>query len=181
MDEDAKLALRLTKVYAKLLGERERLVKPPKYITRLIPERRAYEAAQADRDQRVVEIDNALPHLAYVIQMLDPLVDLNKVKPIRPRALNRVEMPNGISGTAMDIVREADRPLAPSEIVDIMGEQFGLDLSSVRERQRYYDAINQTFAGTFRDDLIEHPSHLPDNPGWRRRWSWRHRLPHGES
>lgn len=181
MDEDAKLALRLTKIYAKLLGERERLLKPPKYITRLISERRAYEAAQAERDQRAGEIDAALPHLAYVIQMLDPLADLNKVKPIRPKALNRVEMPNGISGTAMDIVREADEPLAPSEIVDIMGYQFGLDLSSVRERQRYYDAINQAFAGTFRDDLIEHPGHLPDNPGWRRRWSWRHRPSGGKS
>ena len=175
MDEEAKLALRLTRIYAKLLGERERLLKPPKYVTHLKPERQAYEATQADRDQRVVEIEAALPHLAYVIQMLDPLVDLNKVKPVRPKALNRVAMPNGISGTAMDIVRSSDEPLATSEIVDIMGEQFGLDLSSVTERQRYYDAINQAFAGTFRDDLIEHPGHLPDNPGWRRRWSWRHR------
>ena len=84
-------------------------------------------------------------------------------------------MPNGISGTAMDIVRETDRPLAPAEIVQIMGERFGLDLSTVGERQRHYDAINQAFAGTFRDDLIEHPSELPDNPGYRRRWSWRHK------
>ncbi|WP_312686541.1 hypothetical protein, partial [Brevundimonas nasdae] len=93
MDEEAKLALRLTRIFAKLLGERERLLKPPKYVTRLIPERQAYEATQADRDQRVVEIEAALPHLAYVIQMLDPLVDLNKVKPVRPKALNRVAMP----------------------------------------------------------------------------------------
>ena len=181
MVEDAKLALRLTKLYAKLLGERERLVKPPKYITRLIPKRRAYEAAHAYRDQRVREIDSALPHLAYVIQMLDPRVDFDKVKPVRPKALNRVELPNGISGTAMDIVRAAEEPLALSEIVDIMGEQFGLDLSSSRERQRYYDAINQAFAGTFRDDLIEHPGHLPGNPNWRRRWSWRHRIADNES
>lgn len=82
-------------------------------------------------------------------------------------------MKNGIAGTAMDIVREADEPLAPAEIVQIMGERFDLDLSTVQERQRYYDAINQAFAGTYRDYLIEHPGDLPDNPGWRRRWTWR--------
>jgi hypothetical protein len=177
MNEDTKLALRLTRTYAKLHGERERLVKPPKYVTRLIPDRQAHEEAESDRQQRVREIDEALPHLAYVIQMLNPLVDLEQVKPIRPKALHRAEMPNGISGTAMDIVREAVEPLATYEIVDIMGEQFGLDLSSSRERQRYYNTINTAFARTFRDDLIEHPGHLPDNPGWRRLWSWRHRRP----
>ena len=176
MDENAKLAIRLSRIYARLVGERERLTAPPKYVTRLIPEREAYEAAQPERQARLAEIDEALPHLAYVIQLLDPTHDISGVKPVRPKSPNRVDMSNGISGTAMDIVREIDEPLAVSEIVDIMGERFGLDLSSVRERQRYYDAINQAFAGTFRDDLIEHPGHLPENPGWRRRWSWRHRV-----
>lgn len=176
MDENAKLAIRLSRIYARLLGERERLIAPPKYLTRLIPEMEAYEAAQPERQARIAEIEDALPHLAYVVQVLDPTCDLSGVKPVRPKMPNRVDMPNGISGTAMDIVREIDEPLAVCEIVDIMGERFGLDLSSVRERQRYYDAINQAFAGTFRDDLIEHSGHLPENPSWRRRWSWKHRV-----
>lgn len=176
MDENVKLAVRLSRVYARLLGERERLMTPPKYLTRLIPEREAYEAAQPERQARLVEIEDALPHVAYVVRLLDPAHDVAGMKPVRPKVPNRVDVPNGISGTAMDIVREIDAPLAVSEIVDIMGERFGLDLSSVRERQRYYDAINQAFAGTFREDLIEHPGHLPENPGWRRRWSWRHRV-----
>lgn len=177
MDEDSKLALRLTRIHAKLRGERERLVRPPKHVTRLIPDRQAHEDAEEDRQARVGEIDEALPHLAYVIQMLDPLVDLEKVKPVRPKALNKAEMPNGISGTAMDIVREAVEPLTIYEIVDIMGERYGLDLSLSRQRQRYYNTINTVFGRTFKDDLIEHPGHLPDNPQWARRWSWAHRQP----
>lgn len=175
MDENAKLALRLTKIYAKLLGEQERLASPPKYLRRLIPERAAYDAAEPERAKRLAQIEDAVPHLVQVISFLDPAFDKADVTPIRPKTPQRVPMPNGISGTAMDIVRESGRILAPAEIVQIMGERFGLDLSTVGERQRYYDAINQAFVGTFRDDLIEHPSELPDNPGYRRRWSWRHK------
>lgn len=174
MDEDAKLAVRLTKIYAKLLGERDHLIAPATYLTRLIPERAAHDAEAPIRAQRLAEIDEALPHVAYVIGMLDASFDEKQVKPLRPRRPNRVPMPNGIAGTALDIVRECTEPLATAEIVQIMGERYGLDLSTVRERQRYYNSINAAFVGTYRDDLVEHPGHLPDNPGWRRRWSWRH-------
>lgn len=175
MDENAKLARRLTQIYAKLLGERERLRSPPKYLRRLIPERTAYDAAAPERQRRLAEIDDALPHLIYVVRLLDPAFNEGDVKPVRPKSPHRVPMSSGIAGTAMDIVREADEPLAPAEIVQIMGERFDLDLSTVGERQRHYDAINQAFVGTYRDDLIEHPGELPENPGYRRRWSWRHR------
>ena len=173
MDENAKLAGRLTQVYAKLLGERERLISPPKYLRRLIPDRAALDETASARAARLAEIEEALPHLVYVVKLLNPTFIETSVKPIRPKSSNKVPMKNGIAGTAMDIVREADTPLAPAEIVQIMGERFGLDLSTVREKQRYYDAINQAFAGTYREDLIEHPGQLSDNPGWRRRWSWR--------
>lgn len=175
MDEDAKLALRLTKIYARMLGERKRLLTPPAYVTRLIPDRRAYEAAEPDRQRRIAEIEDGLPHLAHVIQMLDPGFDETQVKPVRPRKANNVPMPNGISGTALDIVRERQgQPLAAAQIVQIMGARYDLDLSTVAERQRYYNAINGAFAGTYRGDLDEHPGDIPDNPGWRRKWAWKH-------
>ena len=175
MDENTKLALRLTKIYAKLLGERDRIENPPKYITRLVPDRLAYEAATPERQERLRFIAESLPHLSYVIKMLDPDFDEASIDMIHPMRPNNLPLPNGISGTAMDIVREAGEPLAPADIVRIMGEHFDLDLSTVGERQRYYDAINHAFAGSFADDLIEHPGTLPDNPGYRRRWSWKHK------
>lgn len=175
MDENVKLARRLTQIYAKLLGERERLLSPPKYLRRLIPERAAFDEAAPEREKRIAEIGETLVHLAHVVRMLDPTFDEAAVKPVRPKVQRDVPMPNGISGSALDIIRDADEPLAPSEIVEIMGERFGLDLSTPAKRQRYYDAINQAFSGYYKDDLIEHPSELPDNPGWRRRWSWKHK------
>lgn len=179
MDEDSKLALRLTQVYARLLGERQRLETPPKYVTRLIPDRLAYEAAAPERKRRFQQIEEALPHLEYVIGMLDPAFSASNVISVRPKKAHDTSLPNGISGTALDILRELKGPLAPAEIVQIMGARYGLDLSTVPERQRYYDAINGAFSGTYREYLVEHPSDLPDNPGWRRKWAWKHPMQTG--
>lgn len=179
-DENVNLARRLGAVYAKLLGERERLLTPPKYVTRSVADKRAYEAEEGVRHARVAEIEAALPHFIYVLKALDPEIDERQIRPIRPKRRNHAPMPNGIAGTAMDIVREAHTPLAPSEIVAIMGERFDLNLSTVRERQRYYDAINHAFMGSYRHDLIQHPglgAETDADPGWRRRWSWKHSAP----
>lgn len=174
MDENTKLAGRLAKVYGRLLGEREWLLAPPKYLTRLKADRTAFQTAAPERQRRLADIEMALSHFAPVIAMLDPALDLTSVRPIKPKSQHRVPLPNGIAGTAMDILRETGDTLTPAEIVRVMGERYGLDLSTVQERQRYYDAINQAFAGTYREHLIEHPGELPDNPGYRRRWSWRY-------
>src|SRR5690606_33822006 len=107
MDENIRLARRLTQVYAKLLGERERLLSPPKYLRRLIPDRAAFDEAAPERTARLAEIEEALPHLVFVVKLLDPAFDEATVKPIRPKSPNRAPMENGISGTAMDIVRDA--------------------------------------------------------------------------
>lgn len=177
MDENAKLAKRLTEVYAKLLGERQRLIQPPKYVTRLRADRQAYAAAADERLQRIAKIDSDIPHLKCVIIMLDPQCDVDQIKPKRPRALNNVSMPKGIVGTALEILKQATFPLAVSEIVQIMGERYDLDLSTVTERQRYYDAINHAFSKTSSEDLIEFPGDLPDNPHWRRKWYWKYSHP----
>lgn len=166
MQEDERLAVRLAKIYGQMLGELERLKSPPKRLLRLIPHREAYEAAAPARDERCAAITEALPHLAYVVKMLSPDWDQAAAKPIRPRQPNRGIPPQGVAGAAMDIVKDFGRPLTIAEIVDLVGERFGYDLSTVAERQRYHTAVNNGLMSTFRQDLIEHP-------GYPTRWSWR--------
>lgn len=166
MNEEEKLAIRLGKIHGQMLGELERLDNPPKRLLRLIPDRQAYEAAAPAREERRSAIVEALPHLAYVVKMLNPDWDDTAAKPIRPREANRGIPPQGVAGTAMDIIKETTWPLTIAEIVDLLGERFGYDLSTVAERQRYHTAVSNGLMHTYREDLVEHP-------GSPTRWSWR--------
>lgn len=166
MNENQRLAGRMAKLYAKLLGELERLQEPPKRLLRLIPDREAFAAAAPEREKRCAEIEEALPHVAFVVAMLDPSWDRASVEAIRPREPNRGSPSEGISGAAMDALRDAVEPLSIAEIVAIIGERFGWDLTSVPERQRYHTAVNNGLMHSFREDMIKHP-------GYPTRWSWR--------
>ena len=166
MNEEERLGVRLAKIYCRMLGELERLEHPPKRLVRLIPDREAYEAAAPERAARREVILEALPHVAYVVKMLNSAWDQSAAEPIRPKEPRRGIPPQGVAGAALDILKEATQPLTIAEIVEMLGESFGYDLTTVAERQRYHTAVNNGLMNIYRQDLVEHP-------GSPTRWSWR--------
>lgn len=145
----------LQRHYAKMLGELAWLDAPPKRLTRLLPDRQRFEAERPVRDARRAAIIEALPHLAYVIRMFAPDWDETSVKPIRPRAAKSGLPPQGISGAAIDILREAEQPLSIAEIVVRIADKHDLEVDSVGQRQKYHTAVNNALKSTFRDVIAK--------------------------
>lgn len=141
--------------YAKLVGELGWLDNPPKRLTRLLPDQERFEAEQPARQARREAVLEALPHLEYVIRMFEPEWDRAAVKPIRPRAPKSGLPPQGISGAAIDILREADQPLSIAEIVSRMADRHDLEIDTVAQRQKYHTAVNNTLKSTFRDAIAK--------------------------
>lgn len=166
MDEKLRLAGRMATIYAKLLGELEWLRKPPKSLTRLTSDKEAYRADTPERKRRRAEIEEALPHVAFVIGMLDPSREVTSIKPIRPRRPNSGLPPGGIAGAAMRVLQDAAAPLSIARIVTIIGKRYDLDLSDVPQRQKYHTAVNNALIPRFKDDLVEYP-------GYPTRWMLR--------
>lgn len=147
--------------YAKLLGELKRIQAPPKYETRLKPDRDRFLAEAPQREARQRQIREGLPHLAYVIRMFEPEWDEADVKPVRPRAANSGLPPQGIGGAAMDILREASEPLTIAEIVDLIANKNGFVLDTVELRQKYHTAVNNQIKKTYKS-FIRRISGNPD-------------------
>lgn len=152
--EDKALSIRLTRVYAKLLGERSRIDNPPRRVTRLIPDRQAFDNEAPERALRREEIEVSLLHLRHVIKMLDPEWSSSDVVPIKPNAGRGRRPPGGWIGAALDCLREAGTPMTVAEIVTWIAEKHDFDVSTVEFRQKYHTAVNNSLM-RFRDNLIE--------------------------
>ncbi|MNI04066.1 hypothetical protein D3C73_569800 [compost metagenome] len=147
--------------YAKLLGELCRIENPPKYETRLKPDRERFLAEAPVREARRNQIKEGLPHLAYVIRMFEPEWDETGVKPIRPRESNSGLPPEGIGGGAMDILRETKTPLTIAEIVSLIAEKNGYILDTVDLRQKYHTGVNNQIKTTYKSFVRRIPG-TPD-------------------
>lgn len=151
--EDKRLAIRLTAVYAKLLGERARIDCPPRRVTRLIPDQDAYREAAPARQVRRSEIEASLHHLSHVIRMLDSEWSEGDVVPIRPRQAAGRRPPGGWGGAALDVLRDVGVAMTIAEIVDVIATKYDFDVSTVSLRQQYHTAVNNALA-RYRENLI---------------------------
>jgi hypothetical protein len=161
--EDKALAIRLTRVYAKLLGERDRIDNPPKRLTRLIPDREAYSGEAAARSMRRDEIEVSLVHLGYVIKMLDPQWFPSDVVAIKPNSGRGRRPPGGWIGAALDCLRDSGEAMTVAEIVSWIAHKHDYDVSTVALRQKYHTAVNNSLV-RFRGSLIK-------TEGYPTRWS----------
>lgn len=142
----------LKREYAKLLGELQRLQKPPKYETRLVADRIKYEAGEAQRAGRAGQIASDLPHLAHVIHMFDPLWDEHQVKPLRPNVGRKGLLPSiSYAGAAMDILRETDGAYTIGEMVKLIAERYDVDVASSAAYQKVHTAVNNGLKGSYRE------------------------------
>jgi hypothetical protein len=145
----------LKRYYGLLLGELDRIKSPPKRVRRLKRDRQLFESQAPDRSKRTKFIEESLPHLAYVIGMYDPSWDPAQAPPIRPRG--KRFLPHGaIAEAAMDILREeaGNIFITIAEIVDRIGQQYSIDLSTVEARQKYHTAVNNALMKTYRKFLV---------------------------
>ena len=148
--------LGLEKLYRTLLGERERIVKPPKRVRRLEADRVADDAGAEQRASRLKEIDEALPHIAFVLKLYRPEWLESDVRPIRPKADWSNLPPNGWSAAAVDVLRETNEPLTIAEIVALVGDRYDVDLSTVPLRQRAHTSVNHGLKRSFGHLLRRH-------------------------
>ncbi len=139
----ADLGVALKRYYARLLGRRQRLLAPPKYETRLVPDRERYAVEEPERLREIEQITADLPHVEYVIRMLDPKWDEKDVKPIRPHNRGPAPLPSTtIAGAAMDALRETGQPLTMGEITRLVAERYDVDISTSDTYQRLHTAVN---------------------------------------
>lgn len=150
------VTLGLEKLYRKLLGERDRILCPPKRARRLDADRVAYDAGAEQRVIRLTEIEEALPHVAYVIKLYQPDWRESDVKPIRPKADWSNLPPNGWTAAAVDVLREAKSPLTIAEIVVMVGDRYDLDLSTVQLRQKAHTSVNNGLKRSFGHVVTRH-------------------------
>ncbi|HEX3918685.1 MAG TPA: hypothetical protein VHW60_15215 [Caulobacteraceae bacterium] len=117
---------------------------PAKSKTRAWRGRDRFLAEADQRAARAEEIKLGLPQIEFVIRIYDPDWDRSTAKIVKPH--NQTDKnPHGTwTATALDILREADRPLTIAEIVQQSCEVLDETLASVSERQRRHTAINNT-------------------------------------
>ncbi len=154
----------LKTLYSKLLGERDRIKSPPKRLLRLKSDREAYAAAALDRALRMSQIEEALPHFAYVIQWIDPSWDPAAAEPIRPREVQEGAPPVGFVTAAFAVLWKASCPMTIAEVAGAVSDRYGVPLSDVPKRQRYHTAVNNALMH-YRDQLV------CDDDGYPLKWA----------
>jgi hypothetical protein len=158
----------LKRLYGKLLGERARILQPPKRLLRLKADRESYAAQEGERSARLSEIETALPHVAFVIKMLDPGWDATTAKITRPNERREGIPAQGFASAAMGVLWDAARPLTIAEIAQTIADDSDVALVDVPTRQRYHTAVNNSLM-TFRSELVCYADRYPN------RWAIRAR------
>ena len=151
-------------LYGQHLGELDRIENPPKSMQRKWRGRDAYNEGAATREARAQQIREALPHMAYVIKMLDPEWVEEAATVIRPKRAARPAPSIGWPEAVLRVLRDADDYLSVSNILDeIVAPHDDLDLSPVGARQDASIAVSGVLTKTYRHLLV----HDED----RRRWA----------
>ena len=114
------------------------------------------DAGAEQRANRLREIDEALPHVAFVLKLYQPDWREEEAKPIRPKADWSNRPPNGWTAAALDVLRDASAPLTIAEIVAIAGDRYDVDLSTVALRQMAHTTVNNGLKGSFGHLLRRH-------------------------
>lgn len=148
--------LGLDKLYRSLLGERDRITNPPKRLRRLEADRLADDAGAEQRAKRLLEINEALPHIAFVLKLYQPDWSEGQAKPIRPKADWSNLPPNGWTAAAVDVLRETNDPLTIAEVIEVIGTRFDVDLSTVPLRQKAHATVNAALKRSFGHVLKSH-------------------------
>jgi len=144
----------LKRFHRQLAGERAFISRPVTRI-RTAAGRASYTAEAAHREARVAEIDGVLPHVEFLLKLLDPSWDADGAKPIRPPKVIYPQPPYGWWAAAFDELRNADRPLTGAELVEASAQRYGVDISEYPARQRASNAVWASL-GKNRNLLVRH-------------------------
>ncbi len=152
------MAQGLKVLYGRWVGELDWIENPPKSMRRKWRGRDAFLEGADDRARRAEQIKDALPHILYVIRLLDPDWGPEMAKPVRPRKAPMPAPPLGWAEAALNVLRDAADYLSVSEIVDEIAERHDeVDLSVVGARQNAQIAVSATLLKSYRRLLVEDP------------------------
>jgi len=163
---DIEVAMK--RLYGRLAGELAWIENPPKTMARKSRDRETFLAEAPIRAARAEEITAALPHVAYVIGLYDPAWSPEETKPIRPKADWNRPAGQNITASAMDVLREAERPLEISEIVARIAMRGDFELTDLHVRQRLHTGVYHGLNRTYRRALVH-------DGGSPQRWALRNR------
>lgn len=158
----ASLASQLITLYRRQLGLKQGFLLRHRYRSRSEEDRLAWAAEYVEGEKKAAQIDEALPHLEYVIKMLLPDWDATGIKPMRPRRAPLAGRPAaGWTAAVLDEIREAEHPLSAADLRAILAERHGLDISTSGRRHIVNRAISGAIANILASGLV---TRLPGSP-----------------
>lgn len=151
----ASLASQLITLYRRQLGLKEGFLHRHRYRSRSEEDRLTWAAEYAEGEKKAAQIDEALPHVEYVIKMLLPEWDATSIKAMRPRRAPPENRPAaGWTAAVLDAIREAEYPLCAADLRVQLAEQHGLDISTSGRRQIVNRAIFGAIANILASGLV---------------------------
>lgn len=157
------MAEQLKLFYGRWAGELAWIENPPKSMGRKWRGRDEFAAAAAEREQRAEAIREALPHILYVIQLVDPAWRAEMAKLVRPHRQREPAPPVGWPEATMMVLRGATDYMQVTQIVDEIANTYDeVDLTPVGARTKAALAVSGSLLRTYRHLLIEDP----EGGGW---------------
>lgn len=141
--------------YGRWAGELRYIENPPKSMGRKWRGRDAFEAAADERLQRAEHLREALPHIEYVIRLIEPEWRPEMAKLVRPSRGMGQRPPIGWAEAGLNVLEEATGYMTVGEMVEEIADRYDeVDLAPVGARQNAAIALSATLLRTYRHLLV---------------------------
>lgn len=158
-----QLAKQLKKLYGRWAGELQWIENPPKLRQRAWRGGEDFAAQAAERKARAERIREALPHITYVIQLVEPEWNPETATLVRPSRGWTKGPPHGWIEAAYEVLRRADHFVTMREIVEEVAERYDLDVSAGPAYAQAYTAVSNSLMQNYQENLV---SDGAQPPGW---------------
>ena len=158
-----QLSKQLKLLYGRWAGELRWIENPPKLRQRAWRGGETFAAEAVERDARAERIREALPHITYVIQLVEPDWNPETAKLVRPSRGWAKGPPQGWVEAGYEVLRSADCFVTMAEIVEEVAERYDLDLSEGPAYAQAYTAVSNSLLQNYRENLV---SDGAQPPGW---------------
>lgn len=150
----------LERKYALLKGELGDKQKRVDEIETLFRDELPVLSARTQRVQRLLECAEEL------LKEIDPAWSADRVKGVRPNTHKAPVAIGRISKTALDVLREASRPMTIAEITDALLAREGVGEVDAATHRRVRNSVDSTLRQKAEKNIVAH-----DGEAFSRRWS----------
>jgi hypothetical protein len=124
-------------------------------VSALIARRREIMGEKAYLEKEIERCDEAMSHIDATIRLFDPEFDFSRIKPRRHLNEDEFFQPGEIPVLALEVLREAGRPLATNAVTTAILKRRGIfDLVGKVHWQRLNAKVNAALNAKFRQRLV---------------------------